>query len=236
MLFIRNFQLLFAEYAEGIKGVIFCRVSAFFDECGLTKSTVSDKIIEKKGIKKARRDAMFAPKKKDTADSEASRKYRDLLLRVSERRRLVTVIELVDCFLVCITALVYLFLLVASLFSDDLHLTLFLLIIPGAPFVAVSLLRRVINAPRPYEIYDIPDLKPGRHRGRSFPSRHAFSAFAIGTLVLGFLPVGGALLLLCGVLLSVARVLLGRHFPRDVIAGAIVGTVTSALGLIIMNI
>ena len=178
---------------------------------------------------------MFASKEKDAVSSKTSHKYEKLLLRVSERRRIVTVIELVDCFSVFITVLVYLSLLVVSLFFDDFCFTLNLMLIPGIPFVAISLLRRLINAKRPYEIYDIPNLKPGKHRGHSFPSRHVFSAFAIGTLVLGFLPVSGAVALLCGILLSVARVLLGRHFPRDVIAGAIVGTVTSALGLIILN-
>jgi membrane-associated phospholipid phosphatase len=102
----------------------------------------------------------------------------------------------------------------------------------GAPFVLVTLLRRVIDLKRPYEVYGFYEEPPKDKKGRSFPSRHAFSAFSIGTLALRFLPIAGASVLFCGVLLSVSRVLLGKHFPRDVIAGALIGIATSVLGML----
>ena len=158
--------------------------------------------------------------------------YKQLLQRVNARKRLATAIRLVDYFSVCITAMVYIFLLVASLFGDDLRLILNILLIPGIPFVLVSLSRGIIDAKRPYEVYDIYEMPPKNKSGCSFPSRHAFSAFSIGTLALRFLPAAGASVLFCGVLLSVSRVLLGKHFPRDVIAGALIGIATSVLGML----
>ena len=47
--------------------------------------------------------------------------------------------------------------------------------IPAAAFVAVSLLRRVLDAPRPYEKDGIDPIINKDTKGRSFPSRHAFS-------------------------------------------------------------
>ena len=46
-------------------------------------------------------------------------------------------------------------------------------------FAAVSFFRRRFNAPRPYECCSIAPLIARDGAGKSFPSRHAFSAFAI---------------------------------------------------------
>lgn len=100
----------------------------------------------------------------------------------------------------------------------------------GAPFVVVSLLRRIINAPRPYEIYDFLEKSPENKVGNSFPSRHSFSVFAIGTLCLfASVPVGVVTLVL-GVLLCFCRVALGLHFVRDVVVGGAIGIITSLIG------
>ena len=100
----------------------------------------------------------------------------------------------------------------------------------GAPFVIVSLLRRVINAPRPYEIYDFLKISDENKSGNSFPSRHSFSVFAIGTLCLfASVPIGAVTLVL-GVLLCFCRVALGLHFVRDVVVGGVIGIITSLIG------
>lgn len=101
------------------------------------------------------------------------------------------------------------------------------------PFLLVTLLRRLINAPRPYELYDFYKVAPKNKSGRSFPSRHAHSAFAIGTLLTFFSVPLGTLMLFLALSLSVARVLLGIHFIRDVIAGALTGIGSSVIGILI---
>jgi undecaprenyl-diphosphatase len=63
----------------------------------------------------------------------------------------------------------------------------------------------------------------------SFPSDHAAAAFAIAVAVLLFSrPVGAAFLALA-VAVSVSRVALGLHYPTDVAAGALVGTLSAVL-------
>lgn len=111
-----------------------------------------------------------------------------------------------------------------------------LLVTLGVPFVILSVVRRVINAPRPYELYDFYDAPPKAKCGSSFPSRHAHSSIAIGTVLCFCSPILGSVLLLFGCLMCCARVLLGIHFIRDVLAGAVTGAVSSLLGALIFSL
>lgn len=96
-------------------------------------------------------------------------------------------------------------------------------------FVAVSFFRRRFNAPRPYECCAIAPLIARDGAGKSFPSRHAFSAFAIAaSWFAASAPIAVVLLVAAGAL-AVCRVLGGVHFPRDVVAGALIGSATGAL-------
>lgn len=96
-------------------------------------------------------------------------------------------------------------------------------------FAAVSFFRRRFNAPRPYECCSIAPLIARDGAGKSFPSRHAFSAFAIAaSWFAGSAPVA-VVLLVAVVVLAVCRVLGGVHFPRDVVVGALIGSATGAL-------
>ena len=104
----------------------------------------------------------------------------------------------------------------------------------GLAFVIVSVVRRLINAPRPYQLYDFFVKPPRERRGNSFPSRHAFSAFAIGTFCLFVNPFVGGLTLLFGLVMCVCRVALGIHFVRDVVCGALIGVVSSVVAALII--
>lgn len=109
------------------------------------------------------------------------------------------------------------------------------LIFTSIPFILVTLLRKIVNAPRPYELYGFYEFAPKNKKGESFPSRHAFSAFSIGTAALWIsLPVGIALLLLA-LALSLSRVLLGIHFIRDVLTGGVIGIASSVIGNLIFT-
>lgn len=104
----------------------------------------------------------------------------------------------------------------------------------GLPFVLVSVVRKLINAPRPYELYDFYEVKPKEKAGQSFPSRHVFSAFIIAVLSGLVSPWLSVAAFVMGASLAVSRVLLGMHFIRDVAAGALVGVVCGVLGVIIL--
>ena len=102
------------------------------------------------------------------------------------------------------------------------------------PFIIVTVIRRIINAPRPYEIYDFYEKRPKDKSGRSFPSRHLYSASVISSLCFFIYPVLGAALSLLAILLALIRVLVGIHFIRDVCAGALIGVSSALLGVLIL--
>lgn len=105
-------------------------------------------------------------------------------------------------------------------------------LIPGASFVLLSLIRARIDAPRPYEALEIDPLIRKDTKGRSFPSRHVFSIFVIAMAWLSFEPPMGVVLLVLSTLMAVVRVVGGVHWPRDVVAGALCGITAGALLLL----
>ena len=112
-----------------------------------------------------------------------------------------------------------------------------LVLVAGIPFAVVTLMRYLINSPRPYEVFEIDEferMKAERKSGRSFPSRHVFSAFLIGMLWLPYSVPFGIASLILGVFMALERVLLGIHFVRDVLAGATIGMVSGFVGMLIL--
>ena len=97
------------------------------------------------------------------------------------------------------------------------------LAVPAVGFVLVSLMRRAINEPRPYEACGIEKLIDKDTQGKSFPSRHSFSIAVIGMCWLRYVPAAGVLILLASLVMAWARVLAGVHYPRDVVCGLALG-------------
>ena len=58
----------------------------------------------------------------------------------------------------------------------------------------------------------------------SFPSGHAAGAFAVAAFVLTLHRPAGVALLFAAPLIAFSRVALGVHYPTDVLAGAVLGT------------
>lgn len=103
---------------------------------------------------------------------------------------------------------------------------------PAAALLLGSALRRLIDAPRPYETPGFTPLLPKRTVGRAFPSRHAVSAAAIAVVWWPVSPACSAVLAAAAVLICATRVLAGVHAVRDVLCGAALGALCGMAGIL----
>lgn len=168
-------------------------------------------------------------------DKYADRRY-EFYKRVYSSERLVKVLKICDILAVASVVCIFVFCAVKMFLMSLLNGALFL-ILAAVPFVMVSALRVIVSLPRPYELYDFSEFTsrmPHYKSGRSFPSRHVFSAFLIGTLVLGFVPFLGITALVAGVILSVLRSVLGIHYVKDVVAGVVIGVASGLVGMLVL--
>ena len=105
------------------------------------------------------------------------------------------------------------------------------ILVPGFVFLGGTLLRKKLNFPRPYEQPGFTPLVEKETHGQSFPSRHALSAAVLAAVWLSFYPAVGGVMVAVTVAICVLRVLAGVHFPRDVIAGALLGFSLGIVGM-----
>lgn len=80
---------------------------------------------------------------------------------------------------------------------------------------------------RPFQTHHVAHIWGARKTDASFPSDHSSAAFAIAIAVLLLDSLAGVLFLALAVLIAVGRVIVGEHFPGDVLAGAVIGTVSA---------
>ena len=129
------------------------------------------------------------------------------------------------CFMGLIFALIY-----NKRFDDLIRIFL----VCGIPFVLVSVFRYFFNAKRPYAMYDYEPIVAKEKEGQSMPSRHVFSAFVIAFAFAYINWKFSIIFFVVAVLIAVHRVIVGVHFIKDVLAGAIVGIVAGIIGFFII--
>lgn len=107
----------------------------------------------------------------------------------------------------------------AYLKASKTWIVLAYLLVPATGFIVLSVIRKRMNWPRPYELGTFPPLLNREGKGSSMPSRHVFSAAIISTVAWGVNPLLSVLGLSLALLLAGVRVLAGLHFVRDVVVG-----------------
>jgi membrane-associated phospholipid phosphatase len=80
---------------------------------------------------------------------------------------------------------------------------------------------------RPYQTHHVARIWGARKTDPSFPSDHASASFAIAIAVLLIDSLAGVLFLILAVLIAAGRVIVGEHYPGDVLAGVVIGTVSA---------
>jgi undecaprenyl-diphosphatase len=89
-----------------------------------------------------------------------------------------------------------------------------------------QLVGKAFPRPRPYLSHTVNQLIPPS-LDTSFPSDHAILGFAVAVIVLRYNRRAGVALLTLALLMAIARVFVGAHYPGDVLGGAVLGSLTS---------
>jgi undecaprenyl-diphosphatase len=99
----------------------------------------------------------------------------------------------------------------------------------------LALLKGAYYRPRPYLVLLNANLPAGLDSGSSFPSGHATRAFA----AMAFLAIRRgrryAPFLLVALGVAISRVVIGVHFPTDVVAGALLGATIAIVSLLFLE-
>lgn len=156
--------------------------------------------------------------------------YLQIMNAIRETKYGITIVKWSGKGITYLTALAYLVCIGCLLWQKDLRVVPFVMT-PAVSFVFVSIFRSKYAAVRPYEKYGFAPLLPKDTKAKSFPSRHVFSIFVIASVILFVQPICGGVLLVLGVVLAILRIVMGVHFPRDVIAGAVIGIVCGITGM-----
>ncbi len=107
-------------------------------------------------------------------------------------------------------------------------LTMFLLL---TDWVSASVIKSIIQRPRPpFAGIDF-ILRTHEHYGYSFPSNHAANMYCFATISAYFFPRGTKFFFLLAFLVAFSRVYVGVHYPFDVLGGALLGILMGKCGL-----
>lgn len=100
--------------------------------------------------------------------------------------------------------------------------------------LAISLINQFVKRVRPYQRFNTKpeetkffSFRDDEHD--SFPSRHTAAYFSVAIVVFIFQPILGAILIATAVMAGIGRVIMGWHWPSDILAGAVIGSVIAYL-------
>ena len=92
-----------------------------------------------------------------------------------------------------------------------------------------KIVKRWIARPRPFRTCaGIRECTPSLDE-YSFPSGHTLHSVACSVILTAYYPMLGLVVWPLTVLIAVSRVVLGLHYPSDVIVGALIGAITAAV-------
>jgi len=93
--------------------------------------------------------------------------------------------------------------------------------------------KRSTLRPRPYEVLSVVARGAPPLDAFSFPSGHTLHAVAFTLVAASYYPWLAALLVPFTLLVAASRIILGLHYPSDVLAGALIGAGIAGISLIL---
>jgi len=130
------------------------------------------------------------------------------------------------------------FALLAAVFGGKYGRVTFLLLILAVILtdqISSQVLKPWVGRLRPCKTMDLLHVLVDCSSGKSFPSSHAANSFGQAVIWCWRYPKYKWLFILSAVIISYSRVAVGVHYPLDVLAGAILGTLCALLIFFIMR-
>ena len=147
---------------------------------------------------------------------------------INSHEKLHKALIVINYILTAIMYMSFLMLLMALAYKRDMRIIAVVLVC-GITFVLVSVFRYFFDAPRPYVKYGYKPAVDKDKQGQSMPSRHVFSAFIIAMSFMWISPKFGIALIVVSVCIAIHRVVVGVHFIKDVVVGALVGIIAGLI-------
>jgi len=98
---------------------------------------------------------------------------------------------------------------------------------------SANILKHLFERPRPCSILEGVRLLVGCGRSFSFPSNHAVNVFAVAATFSYFYRKAVIPMLFLAFLIAFSRIYVGVHYPSDVIAGALWGSVVAGFVILV---
>lgn len=136
-----------------------------------------------------------------------------------------------------LTGIVYIsfpVLLIALGYNRKFDQLLRIVLVCGIPFILLSIFRYFFNAKRPYAMYGYEPVVAKEKEGQSMPSRHVFSAFVIAFAFAYINWQFSIIFFVVATLIAIHRVIVGVHFIKDVVVGALIGIASGIIGFFII--
>ncbi len=114
----------------------------------------------------------------------------------------------------------YVLLLIYTFLYFDKNTLIHILITPFMTILICKILRKKIGRKRPYLIF--PDMNLQKKEDPSFPSNHTASSFIIALMFIFVSKPLCIVMLIIASLVSISRIIVGIHFPLDVLFAIII--------------
>lgn len=102
--------------------------------------------------------------------------------------------------------------------------------VPTFAWMFAHFLKDILKQPRPFQVLErVSPLVQGSDLFQAFPSGHATFFGALATSVFFYNKKAGIIIALCAFLVGIARIMAGIHWPSDILAGWVLGTLIAMM-------